>query len=366
MRIKKLVLSSVVAACLSVAASVHAEITVEVEPELHDDFGCGGFFDDLTTTNPFSRIPNVRTDDAINGIPGVIRNGEDGIGPLDGGVRAFWAGQLPKMTDGLWSGGNDDDPNVWNMASDLDSATLPRLVQWDLGEVMDVREINAYTRHCNTRSALHHDVYGSNAAVAPEIDTEHTRDDLRAPLEALGWEFIANVNVLTAPEIINAEPGFENANSYDGYTGGSIFDDAGASIGNYRYIMFHVLDIGPQDVDPNDLRPAQEEAYAEFDVVAIPILELPEDLNNDGFVDGLDLGLLLGSWNTTTTPELGELNGTPPVDGLDLGLLLGEWNPPGGVTAAAIPEPGSLLLSSLAMLAWMTGRYQTRRGGKLG
>lgn len=78
-----------------------------------------------------------------------------------------------------------------------------------------------------------------------------------------------------------------------------------------------------------------------------------EDLNQDGFVDGLDLGILLGNWSTSTTPDMGELNGIPPVDGLDLGLLLGAWSPP-PVAATSVPEPGlvsmafSLLLLNLA------------------
>jgi len=75
----------------------------------------------------------------------------------------------------------------------------------------------------------------------------------------------------------------------------------------------------------------------------------PADLNMDGFVDGLDLGILLGSWNQTTTPELGELNGIPPVDGLDLGLFLGAWNPPPLAEASAVPEPTSAVLCGLAI-----------------
>jgi len=75
----------------------------------------------------------------------------------------------------------------------------------------------------------------------------------------------------------------------------------------------------------------------------------PSDLNMDGFVDGLDLGILLGNWNTTTTPEMGELNGIPPVDGLDLGILLGAWNPSPLAVAGAVPEPSTLALLSLAL-----------------
>jgi adhesin HecA-like repeat protein len=46
------------------------------------------------------------------------------------------------------------------------------------------------------------------------------------------------------------------------------------------------------------------------------------DLNDDGVVDGADLGLLLASWGT---PGPGDLDGSGEVDGADLGLLLSSW-----------------------------------------
>lgn len=71
---------------------------------------------------------------------------------------------------------------------------------------------------------------------------------------------------------------------------------------------------------------------------------IPEDLNGDGFVDGLDLGILLGSWGINTTPDMGELDGIPPVDGLDLGILLAAWNPPPALASTAVPEPSALFI----------------------
>ncbi len=84
-------------------------------------------------------------------------------------------------------------------------------------------------------------------------------------------------------------------------------------------------------------------------------LGVPADLNNDGFVDGLDLGILLGNFDQSGIPASGgELNGTDPVDGLDLGILLGAWNPPEGLAAASVPEPASAVLligMSVALLS---------------
>ena len=48
----------------------------------------------------------------------------------------------------------------------------------------------------------------------------------------------------------------------------------------------------------------------------------PGDLNGDGSVDGIDLGILLGNWAGTGS---GDVNGNGTVDGLDLGILLGGW-----------------------------------------
>jgi hypothetical protein len=53
----------------------------------------------------------------------------------------------------------------------------------------------------------------------------------------------------------------------------------------------------------------------------------PADLNGDGAVNGVDLGLLLGAWGAC--PAQGacpaDLNNDTVVNGVDLGLLLGAW-----------------------------------------
>lgn len=55
--------------------------------------------------------------------------------------------------------------------------------------------------------------------------------------------------------------------------------------------------------------------------------ELLADLNNDGFVNGADLGLMLSQWGPCS-PEsscIGDLTGDLIINGADLGLLLVEW-----------------------------------------
>ncbi|MBL9141430.1 MAG: hypothetical protein JNK53_06140 [Phycisphaerae bacterium] len=51
----------------------------------------------------------------------------------------------------------------------------------------------------------------------------------------------------------------------------------------------------------------------------------PGDLNNDGRVDGADLGMLLAGWGASGHPA--DLDGNGTVNGADLGMLLSMWSP---------------------------------------
>ncbi|MFO0961840.1 MAG: hypothetical protein U0625_02925 [Phycisphaerales bacterium] len=55
---------------------------------------------------------------------------------------------------------------------------------------------------------------------------------------------------------------------------------------------------------------------------AVPAPACTGDLNNDGVVNGADLGLLLGNWGNA---GIGDINNDGIVNGADLGLLLGNW-----------------------------------------
>ena len=90
---------------------------------------------------------------------------------------------------------------------------------------------------------------------------------------------------------------------------------------------------------------------------------VPEDFNQDGFVDGLDLGVILGFWGQSVGPESGELNGISPIDGLDLGIFLGAWNPPPVVAAATVEEEQVTASENVeltdAAMAWMLSEEVT-------
>ena len=85
------------------------------------------------------------------------------------------------------------------------------------------------------------------------------------------------------------------------------------------------------------------------------------DLNEDGIIDSVDVGILLENWGTSTTPDLGELDGTPPVDSLDLGILLAAWGS-APLSAAAVPEPSPLVALAGAIVCGLAARRRQPYG----
>jgi hypothetical protein len=60
-----------------------------------------------------------------------------------------------------------------------------------------------------------------------------------------------------------------------------------------------------------------------FEVQLPPPPACPADLDNDGFVDGLDLASILSAWASAD----GDVNGDGTTDGADLAEVLGAWGP---------------------------------------
>jgi hypothetical protein len=67
---------------------------------------------------------------------------------------------------------------------------------------------------------------------------------------------------------------------------------------------------------------------------AAPNPNLPGDLNADNTVNGLDLSLLLGDFNTTNAAA--DINKDGTVNGVDLSILLSHWGE--SVTQNSIPK----------------------------
>jgi hypothetical protein len=89
-------------------------------------------------------------------------------------------------------------------------------------------------------------------------------------------------------------------------------------------------------------------------ITAIPT---PGDINFDGQVDGLDLNILGANWqDSPTTFATGDLNGDGVTDGLDLNILGSNWQAGVPAPGPAIPEPASLSLLAISVIAMLRRR----------
>lgn len=85
---------------------------------------------------------------------------------------------------------------------------------------------------------------------------------------------------------------------------------------------------------------------------------IPGDANNDGIVDGSDVTILAGNWQSeNVTWWDGDFNKDGKVDGSDVTILAGNWQK--GIepssSSVAVPEPGGWAL--LAVLLLSTGLF---------
>lgn len=62
-----------------------------------------------------------------------------------------------------------------------------------------------------------------------------------------------------------------------------------------------------------------------LEITGPPQPSCPADLNDDNFVNGDDLGILLSQWGSCATPCSADFNGDNFVNGDDLGVLLAAW-----------------------------------------
>lgn len=93
-------------------------------------------------------------------------------------------------------------------------------------------------------------------------------------------------------------------------------------------------------------------------VSGIPTV-VPGDVNHDGVVNGLDISLVASNWLQTGAGVAGDANGDGIVNGLDISLIASNWMQPygGGASgAAAVPEPSSVILAALGVLALLACR----------
>ncbi len=191
---------AVVTVVLAICTVAHAEVKVTVN---RNDAGAA------TEVYKFKDVPSPSQTDAANKAKITVLAGRrDGNG---GEVDRLIDGKLPSQAD--QPGGN------FFFAAGTDGGRL----LLDLGAVTEVKAVNTYSWHANTRGPQVYKVYGGDPGRAGFV----AEPDQNADLEKAGWKLLAAVD--TRPK--EGEPG--------GQYGVSIAETA-AGLGKFRYLLFDV------------------------------------------------------------------------------------------------------------------------------
>jgi hypothetical protein len=242
------------------AANTRAEVTVTAD-RLDNEHAAPGF-----------KLPRVRVPlrgDAATKATLTLLDGE----------RDRYGADLVKLHDGVLP--TDEDQSAANFF--FRAGTDGGRILVDLGSVIDVKQINTYSWHRDTRGPQVYRLYASDGKAAGFSALPKRPID---PAKA-GWKLLASVD--TRPK--DGPPG--------GQYGVSIADPAG-SLGAARYLLFDINQT--EDADPYG-----NTFFSEIDVIDrnAPAIEEPAPAQIVDAVE-IDGGVYRFTVDTTETPDLTE------------------------------------------------------------
>jgi hypothetical protein len=210
----------VVAACALFVSAGRAEVKVVVN---HNDN------DKATADFKFKEVPSPAKDDAAAKAKFTIVDGD----------RDENGGEIEKLNDGKLPTEEDQPEENFFFAQRADGGRIGI----DLGNAIDIKQVNTYSWHPNTRGPQVYKLYASDGTAA-DFKAEPKRD---TDPEKAGWKLIAKVD--TRPK--EGEGG--------GQYGVSIADTNGP-LGKFRYLLFDVRETENDDPFGNTF-------YSEIDVI---------------------------------------------------------------------------------------------------
>ena len=178
----------------------------------------------------FKDVPSPVANDAATNAKLILIDGD--LDPNSADLSALTDGRLP--TD-------EDDPgaNVF-----FNSGTSGGRFRMDLGNAIDIAQINSYSWHPNSRGPQLYKLYAANGSEA-QLDLNPKRGIDPA---TRGWKFITTVSTLPQQ-------------GEDGGQYGVSVRDASGSLGKYRYLLFDCYVTELYDNRGNTF-------YSEIDVIA--------------------------------------------------------------------------------------------------
>ncbi|MDB6172801.1 MAG: basic secretory protein [Chthoniobacteraceae bacterium] len=266
-----LILSSSIL-CFSLAARA------EIKPIIaHNQDDGGGSFQ-------FKEVPAPARNDAASKVKFTLVDGE----------KDRNGGDLSKLTDGRVPNEDDQPSQNFFFAAGVDGGRLAG----DLGSVIDIKQINTFSRHGGTRAPQVYKLYASDGTqadfnAAPKKGTDPA---------SCGWRLLAN---------IDSRP---KEGAMGGQYGVSISDQAGI-VGKYRYLLFDIFRTENADGFGNTF-------FSEIDVIdaSAPVVAesnpAPAPIN----LKSAD-GKYLFVFDTSLSPDLTEWAEK------ELGPVVQEWYP---------------------------------------
>src|SRR5262249_40072850 len=125
----------------------------------------------------------------------------------------------------------------------FDAGTEGGRLQFDLGRVVEVKQVNTYSRHPNTRGPQVYILYASNG----EANDFNAKPGKSADLEKTGWELLAKVDTRPSSGLGGGKYGVSIA-------------DSDRALGKFRYLLFDIARTEADDDFGNTF-------YSEIDVI---------------------------------------------------------------------------------------------------
>jgi hypothetical protein len=194
------------------------------------------------------------------------------------GERDENGGELEKLNDGKLP--TEEDQPAENFFFNAGTPGGQLLV--DLGSVIEVKQVNTYSWHPNTRGPQIYKLYASDGK-AEGFDAKPKKGQ---ELEKSGWKLLAKVNT--------RGQGGENGGQY-----GVSISDSDSSLGKYRYLLFDISRTEEIDDFGNTF-------YSEIDVISSDASGASEKAEGKGGIETVEIegGKYQFTVDTSETPGL--------------------------------------------------------------
>lgn len=192
------------------AAAEPGQLLINTRIELRSHGAPDNLGERKITADVFTGIPNLAADDYLQTVEGTNIS-------LVGGKLSGSSGGLEVLTDGLWPATADAPAEVVFFTAGGNGKLLI-----DLNTLVEVAEVNLYSRHKNNRTTQEYSVYGSKAETVTDFDPGNTEI----------WIFVGS-----------AHSGHgQGDGGFNGVIGSSITVVPGTEIGQLRYLLLVIED----------------------------------------------------------------------------------------------------------------------------